>query len=162
MYECYGNLSEENRSFGEFFISVVTTETYVCAIFSRGKIGFWEKYLFLSWLTKFSGIISEMWSGFFFKVNKNVFYIIGRTFSGKGFSQQCSFLYKIWGTLKKFWTFCGKFATDLSNLHSLYTEETYLIKYLFVLRVNDLQTDGDFFWQECQSFILSVRMKFKG
>ena len=61
LYECYGNLSEENRNFGEFFSSVVTTETYVCTIISRGKMVFWEKNLYLSRLSEFSGIILEMW-----------------------------------------------------------------------------------------------------
>ena len=72
------------------------------------------------------------------------------------------FVFKVGNFWKKFWTFCGKFATDLSNLQSLCTEETYMIKYLFVLRVDDLRKIGDFFWQECQSFILIVKMKFKG
>ena len=67
-----------------------------------------------------------------------------------------------------FWTVCGKFATDLSNLQSLCTREKYLIKDLFVLRVNDLRTNGELFLAEmskfhssCQDEVLRINKNFR-
>ena len=67
-----------------------------------------------------------------------------------------------------FWTFCGKCATDLSNLQSLCTEETYLINFLFVLRVNDLRKIGDFFLagmstfhSNCQDEVWRINKNFR-